>query len=149
MINSFGIFIKKNKKGSWEKIYQKVSNGTMLISEHRQFELFDIFAKQHAIPLGSHTINTFNGFVDGGMSNQIFIRYKMKIFRKYVRPLSMTWHEESSPNQLIFNVDTSQHKDFLALVNNVGRLKLTFEFREPKYTPLANDNIVGYGLDRR
>ena len=94
----------------------------------------------------------FNGFVDGGMSNQIFIRYKMKIFRKYVRPLSMTWHEESSPNQLIFNVDTSQQKDFLSLVNHVGRLKLTFEFKKnvkPKYSDLARDNILGYGLVRK
>jgi len=148
MINSFGVFVKKNKKGSWRKIYQKVSNGTMLISDHKQYDPFDVFAKQTTIPLGSHTINMFNGLVDGGMSDQVSIRYQMKIFKKHVRPLSLTWHEESSPNQLIFNLDTSQNKDFLSIINDDGRLKLTFEFREPKYLPLANDYIVGYGIDR-
>ena len=152
LVNSFGVFMKNNQNESWKKIYQKISNGSMLISDHKQFELFDIFAKQHSMPLGSHTINTFNGFVDGGMSSQVLIRYQMKVYKKFVRPLSMTWHEESSPNQLIFNVDTSQQKDFLSLVNHVGRLKLTVEFREkvkPKYSTLARDYILGYGLTKR
>ena len=64
----------------------------------------------------------------------------------------MTWHEESSPNQLIFNLDTSQHKNFLSLVNNAGKLKLIFEFREnmkPKYSNLGKDYILGYGIGAR
>ena len=92
--------MKNNQKEPWKKIYQKISNGSMLISDHKQFELFDIFAKQYSMPLGPHTMNTFNGIVDGGRSSQILIRYQMKVYKKFVRPLSMTWHEESSPNQL-------------------------------------------------
>ena len=152
LFNSFSVLMKNNQKEPWSKIYQKISNGTMLISDHKQFELFDIFAKQYSMSLGPHTINTFNGLVDGGSSSQIFIRYQIKNYKKSVRPLTMTWHEESSPNQLIFNVDTSQQKDFLSLVNHVGRLKLTFEFKEnvkPKYSDLARDNILGYGLVRK
>ena len=152
LVNSFGVFIKNNQKESWKKIYQKISNGSMLISDHKQFELFDIFAKQYTAPLGPHTMNTFNGIVDSGRNNQILIRYQMKVSKKFVRPLSMTWHEESSPNQLIFNLDTSQHKNFLSLVNNAGQLKLIFEFREnmkPKYSNLGKDYILGYGIGAR
>ena len=152
LVNSFGVYMKNNKKEPWKKIYQKISNGSMLISDQKQFELFDIFAKQYTAPLGPHTMNTFNGIVDSGRNNQILIRYQMKVYKKFVRPLSMTWHEESSPNQLIFNVDTSQQKDFLSLANQVGKLKLTFEFKEnvkPKYSDLARDDILGYGLARR
>ena len=152
LVNSFGVFIKNNQKESWKKIYQKISNGSMLISDHKQFELFDVFAKQRSMPLGPHTINTFNGIVPGGRSSRVLIRYQMKVSKKFVRPFSMTWHEESSPNQLIFNLDTSQDKNFLSLVNNAGQLKLIFEFREnmkPKYSNLGKDYILGYGIGAR
>jgi len=151
-INAFGIFMKTDEKKSWKRVYEKISNGSMLVSDQRNYELHDIFAKQNNVPLVSNYTNAFNGIVDGEMSSEISLRYRLKVFRKYVRPFSQTWHEETSPNHMIFNVDSSQHKGFLDKVNQIGKVKLTITFRDKlttKYSTLARDYILGYGIVKK
>ena len=147
LVNAFRIYLKTDKDDSWEKIYQKRSNGSLLISDHKDPNLYDVFQKSidHA-PLNNIHTNHFYGIIDAKMSPQVSLRYQMKAAKHFVRPYSLTYHEESSPNHMIFNVDTSQYSDFLERADK--NIKLTVEFREKlkyKVSGFQDDYVLGFG----